>query len=170
MSVTNPKNNQTSHFDDHNNCFANLLEIRRRLVNQFLVSDGTAVRLKAPVVSELTALVLFFPEIFARRHARRKGVNAVEAQVDFEAGEEAAGKVFAGAQENSKRFVAGLDKVVPVNHHCEFVATNREGIAVDPMLSLRLCSVVQIYIIDGPDMRACPLALLLRWRVHIEQI
>ena len=170
MSVTNAKNRWASYFDNYNNFAANILEIRRRLVDQFLVSDGSTVRRKAPVVSEATALVLFFPEIFACRHARWKGVRVVEAQVDFEVEEEAAGKVSAGAQENSKRFVAGLDKVVPVNHHCEFVATNHEGIAVDPMLSLRLCSVVQICIIDGPDMRACPLALLLRWRVHIEQI
>jgi hypothetical protein len=54
------------------------------------VSDGSTVRRKAPVVSKGTALVLFFPEIFACRHARWKGVRAVEAQVDFEAEEEAA--------------------------------------------------------------------------------
>jgi hypothetical protein len=148
MSEINAKNNQTSHFDDHNNFVANLLEIRRRPVNQFLVSDGTAVRLKAPVVSEFTALVLFFPEIFARRHARWLGVDVFEAQVNFEAGEEAAGKFFAGAQENSKRFVAGLANpggapvrtADPPPRHCEFVAINHESIAVDPMQSLNLCS------------------------------
>ena len=134
------------------------------------MSDGSTVRRKAPVVSEGTALVLFFPEIFACRHARWKGVRAVEAQVDFEAEEEAAGKVSAGAQENSKHIFAGLDQVVPVNHHCEFVAANHERIAVDPSESLRLCSVMQHCIIHGPDMRARPIALLLRWRVHIEQI
>ncbi len=83
---------------------------------QVSVRHRRGVNLEAPVVPESAALLLVLPEIFARGLARWEGICAGEAQVNFEAGEKAAGEVFAGAHKHTERCVITLLKAIPADH------------------------------------------------------
>ncbi len=157
------------HLDHHHRSAADGLVVRRRLVVQVPVRHGRAVHLEPPVVPERATPLLIFPEIFACSLARWKRICPGKAQVNFEASEKAAGKVFAGTHENTERRVVALLKAIPANHHGELLAPDHKRIAVEPMTSLDFGSLMHFKIIDRPDVCACPLRLRLRSCFHIER-